>query len=119
MSEYYIKAILLDNCSYSSAARDLLTHHKIANEIVNITSRDMNIYSTNDISTYPQLYLKKHNTNGNLLIGGYEDLKNSIDMFKGMKLSDENINKFMNKHKWSRKATLRFIQVINKVAQTF
>lgn len=113
MSEYYIKAILLDNCSYSSAARDLLTHHNIPKEIINITSRDMNIYSTDDISTYPQLYLRKYNTNGNLLLGGYDDLKESIDMFKGMKLSDENINKFMNKHKWSRKATLRFIQVIN------
>jgi hypothetical protein len=113
MSEYYIKAILLDNCSYSSAAHDLLKIHKIPNEIVNLTSRDMNIYSNDMISTYPQLYLKKYNTNGNLLLGGYEDLKNSIDMFKGMKLSDENINKFMNRYKWSRKATLRFIQVIN------
>ena len=119
MSEYFIKAILLDNCSYSIAANELMIQHNIPNEIINISSRDMNIYSTDNISTYPQLYLKKYNTNGNLLLGGYEDLKNSIDMFKGMKLSDENINKFMNKHKWSRKATLRFIQVINKVAQTF
>lgn len=117
MSEYYIKAILLDNCSYSSAARDLLTIHNIPNEIVNIASRDMNIYSTDMISTYPQLYLKKYNTNGNLLLGGYEELKNSIDMFKGVKLSDENIKKFMTQHKWSRKATLRFIQLVNKVSR--
>jgi hypothetical protein len=113
MSEYFIKAILLDNCSYSIAAHELLNQHNITNEIVNITSKDMNIYSNNMISTYPQLYLKKYNTNGNLLLGGYEDLKNSIDMFKGMKLSDENINKFMNKYKWSKKATLRFIQLVN------
>ena len=112
MSEYFIKAILLENCSYSSAAQDLLIHHNIPNEILNITNRDMNIYSNDMISTYPQLYLKKYNTNGTLLLGGYEDLKKSIDMFKGMKLSDENINKFMNKHKWSKKATLRFIQLI-------
>jgi hypothetical protein len=38
MSQYYIYAILLKNCSYSNAAYELLKNHKIKNQIKIVNS---------------------------------------------------------------------------------
>ena len=110
---YYIKAILLDNCGFSIAAHDLLKLHSINCEIINVNASNKLEYKTDQINTFPQIYLCKYNTVGSLLLGGYEDLANCISTFKGNTLNDENNNKFMAKYKWSKKATLRLIQLIN------
>lgn len=110
---YYIKAIVLENCPYSIAASELLTKLKIPNEILNINYDNKNKYKNENIDTFPQIYLVKKNSNGHLLLGGYDDLNNFIENYKSQKISDKNIELFMNKYKWSKKATLRLIQLIN------
>jgi glutaredoxin len=113
MNNYYIKAILLDNCSYSIAAKQMLDNFKIPYKYTIIYGNEKNNHVNDMIDTFPQLYLRKHNTFGNLLIGGYDDMNHFIQTFKSQQLNDENIKKFMDKYKWSKKATLRFIQLIN------
>ena len=113
MSHYYIKAIMLENCPYSIAANDLLKKHNIPSKMKWITQNEKNNYVTDLINTYPQIYLKKYNSNQHLLLGGYDDLSNFMTNLLSKKLTDTNIDNFNQKYKWSKKATLRLIQLIN------
>jgi hypothetical protein len=115
MSDYSLKIILLQGCGYSIAANDLIQQHQIPSQNQWITQSEKDLYVNEKIQTYPQIYLNKINSKGNLLLGGYTELKSFIDTFKGAKISDFNINEFMNKSKWSKKSTLRLIQLINKL----
>jgi hypothetical protein len=115
MSQYFIKAIILDQCSYSINAMRLLKEHNIPNEIIMVTYDNKDNYVSDKIDTFPQIYMKKYNMKGDLLLGGFDDLNYFISIFKGTKLTDENLNNFLNKYKWSRKATLRLIQLINHI----
>ena len=38
-------------------------------------------YKTEDIKTFPQVYLKKDNTKDSLLLGGFSDFNNLINTF--------------------------------------
>lgn len=114
MDKYYIKAILLKNCSYSLAAYDLIKLHKLPTEIIWVDINDKSKYKTDKIDTFPQIYLKKYNSNGNLLLGGYTELSDTISTLLKQKLSTTTITNFMNKYNWSKKATLRLIELINK-----
>lgn len=113
MSDYYIKGIMLKNCSYSIRAEQLLSLHNIKHKLTWIDSNMKDIYITNQIDTFPQIYLKKYNSNQNLLLGGCDDLAEFITTFKFQKINENDINTFMNKYKWSKKASLRLIQLIN------
>lgn len=113
MSNYYIKAILLENCPYSINAEQLLKIHSIPCKITWVNQNNKQVYKTDSINTFPQIYLNKINSPGNLLLGGHDDLASFITTFKAQKLNDKNINDFMTKYSWSKKATLRFIQLIN------
>lgn len=113
MSSYYIKVLLLENCYYSDSAYKLLLKHNIPNQIIKVSNNNKELYKKSDISTFPQLYLNKYNKKDNLLLGGYDDLNEFIKMFKNVELNQNNINKFMKKYNWSKKATLRLIELIN------
>ena len=113
MSDYYIKAILLDGCPYTIAANDLLNTHNITSKIINVNNVDKNQYKTHLINTFPQIYLCKNNNNGTQLLGGYDDLINFVSNFKGKKYNENLVKKFTDKYSWSKKATLRLIQLIN------
>lgn len=115
MNKYFIKAILLDGCSYSNGAHDLIKNHQIPSEITWVNQTDKPNYKTDQIDTFPQIYLKKINSQGNLLLGGYQELSHFISMFLAQKISDPNINNWMESSKWSKKSTLRLIQLINKI----
>jgi glutaredoxin len=112
-NNYYIKAILLDSCPYSAKANRLLFKYNIPHEILYVTNETKDIYKTQYISTYPQIYLNKLNNKGNLLLGGYTDLKNFINTFRS-NITLHNITTFMKDYKWSKKSTLRLIQLINE-----
>ena len=113
MSQYYINAIMLENCPYSIAADKLLKDNKIPNKAIWINQQEKERYVSGMISTFPQIYLKKMNSKGSLLLGGHDNLKESIDNFKSMKNNMAAVSdNFINKYKWSKKATLRFIQLI-------
>ena len=113
--EYYLKIISLDNCPYSQATKELVKNFSIPNEIINITSNEKEKYKTNKINTFPQIYLKKYGRVDDLLLGGYEDLKDFMDQFHKQTYSTDKVNNFMNKYNktWPKKSVLRLIQLIN------
>lgn len=115
MDQYFLKAILLENCPYSIATHELITKNQLPVSITWVSETEKDKYKTTDINTFPQIYLKKYNNNGNLLLGGHQEFANFISTFFKQKLLDTNINAFMDKTKWTRKSTLRLVQLINKI----
>ena len=114
MSNYYFHAVILNNCPYSEATYNFLKNKKNVKSIfTNIDYTEKENYKTSSINTFPQIYLKKNNSNGSLLIGGYDDLMNIYDDFYEKKYSDNKITSFINKTNWSKKITLRLIELIN------
>jgi hypothetical protein len=115
MPEYYINAVILDGCGYSKAANDLLDKYSnIKKKYVFVNYNEKDKYKTDLIQTFPQIYLKKENSNNNLLLGGYSELQNFINTFYG-KYNDKQIDEFMKiNQRWSKKGTLRLIELINK-----
>jgi hypothetical protein len=112
MSNYYIKAILLKNCSYSLNAYNLLKEYKIKSDIYFINIEEKHIYKTNLINTFPQLYLKKYNSHGHLLLGGYTDFN---ELLKLIKTKDtENIIEYIENKKWTPKIIKILIKLITK-----
>lgn len=112
-SEYHIKIISLENCPYSQSAKELVKNYNINSKIIDITRDEKDKFKTNSIQTFPQIYLKKYNKVDDLLLGGYSDLSNFVNEFYKKPYSDDKVNDFMNKYKWSKKAVLRLIQLIN------
>jgi glutaredoxin len=115
MNNYYIKAVLLENCSYSKKASDLLKEHNIEHIQVDVNPNTKNNYKTPLIDTFPQIYLCKHNALGTQLLGGHDDLASFIKNFKKPDLDSNKITVFMKQYKWSRRGTLRLIQIINNI----
>ena len=113
MSDYYIKAVLLEECQYSIAAENLFKNNNIMFENIKVNYNNKNDYKTNLINTFPQIYLCKNNNNGTQLLGGYDDINSFISNFKGKQYNEQLIQKFMDKYSMSKKAILRLIQLIN------
>jgi len=114
MNNYYLYCIILKGCPYSQLASDLLNNNNIKQTKMNIINRDeMDKYKTEKINTFPQIYLKKKNSKGSLLIGGYTELKSIFDKFYKNTLNKSQIKEFYDKNKWSKKSTLRLIELIN------
>jgi glutaredoxin len=114
MPKYYINAVILEGCGYSKAANELLEKYSnIKKKYVFVNYNEKDKYKTELIQTFPQIYLKKENSNNNLLLGGYSELQNFINTFYG-KYNDKQIDDFMEINpRWSKKGTLRLIELIN------
>ena len=114
LTDYYLYCVILKNCPYSEAAYSLLnTYEKINKEFTFVTQDDKENYKTDKIKTFPQIYLKKYNSNGTQLIGGYSEIKSIFDQFYG-KYDKNNLKKFLSdNNNWSKKTTLRLIELIN------
>jgi len=110
---YYIKIICLENCSFSLNALNILKSLNIPHKVYYIDTNSKELYKNNLLSTYPQIFLKKRNSKGNLLLGGHDDLVYAISTLKNNELNKNNIKEFINKYKWSNKSVLRFIQLLN------
>jgi glutaredoxin len=113
MSNYYLKVIILEGCPYGNKTKKLLNENNIQTKYVYIDHENKENYKTEDIQTFPQIYLNKYNSKGNLLLGGSSDLEDFISTFKNKQYNVKNVNNFMEKYKWSKKAVLRLIQLIN------
>jgi len=115
MNNYYLHSVILENCPYSNAANQLLKNHpNIKTKITLVNDSNKENYKTKQIDTFPQIYLKKNNDKGSLLIGGYTELKELFYLFYKTKYSNDEITNFIKKNnKWSRKALLRFLELIN------
>lgn len=112
---YYFNTILLEDCPYSMSANELLKNYNIKSNIIWVNSNNKELYKTDKISTFPQIYLRKHNSVGNLLIGGYTNLKDLTDLLYKKKYNNEIIKTTMNKYKISKKTSLRLFQLINNI----
>jgi glutaredoxin-related protein len=112
MNNYYLIAIILKGCGYSDDAVSLIKNYNIPAKIVNITYAEKDKFKSDKISTFPQIYLARNDAKGTLLIGGYHDLYDVVTTFYKKKVNN-NIDIFMKKYNWSRKGTLRLIELIN------
>lgn len=111
MSNYTLLIIVLEGCGYSKAAIDFLGTYNIKKKIIKVTYDDKEKYKTNSIQTFPQIYLKKNNST--LLLGGYDDLVKSFNIFY-KKYDQQDIITFKNNNlDWSEKSILRLIELIN------
>ena len=111
--EYHLKIISLENCPYSQSAKELVKNYSISNEIINITRDEKDKFKTNKIQSFPQIYLKKYSRVGDLLLGGYDDLKNVMDEFYKKSYDKNKVDNFIKKYNWGKKSVLRLIQLIN------
>jgi glutaredoxin len=112
-NNYFIQAIILENCPFSIAAEKLLIKHNISRDITYVDSSSKNNYKNDKINTFPQIYLKKKNNPNNLLIGGYTELKLIIDTFKSNRFNKKIVKKYLENCNLSYKSLLRLIQLIN------
>ncbi len=109
---YYLKIFLLKDCPYCFATKNLLKNKKNI-EIQYIDDNEKDKYKTKQISTFPQIYLKKNNSKGSLLLGGHSDLKNVLDLINQNNDIKKLQKKFKKKYEnWSNKAILRLIQIL-------
>jgi glutaredoxin len=110
---YYIHTVLLENCSFSTSAKNLLDKYNIkyTNTIVNQSNKDK--FKTDKLQTFPQVFFKKKNNNGALYLGGYNELDELFRMFYKQSLHSSNLLLVQNKYKISKKAGLRLIELIN------
>ena len=110
--KYYLHLISLKNCPFSIKAENLLQKYKP--QITKIDFNEKEKWKNKQISTFPQIYLKKNNSQGSLLLGGYDDIKGIIDIIansKGKKIHDtkEKLNRYYPKI--SEKTILRIIEL--------
>lgn len=106
---YYFHIIMLKNCPYTSMTNNFFKTNNIKYISKIINDKEKHKYKNNNISTFPQIYLKRKYKNGSLLIGGYSDFKNLFQLIKENDI-DFLLKKF-NK-KYSKKTILRLIQLI-------
>lgn len=115
MSNYYLHLILLKDCHHSLNSFETVNNLKIKNESKWISTEEEKEMYKENYPTFPQIYLKKENSNGSLLLGGNDDLQKFIGLFYKQKYNNKYIDNFMDKSKWSKKATLRMIELINSI----
>ena len=93
--------------------RNTRVHKNMEIKIVKVNSANKKNYKNKSISTFPQVYLV--NNNNELLIGGYNELKNIYDIINSSS-NLQHIIKKMNtvlSNKFSRKDKLRLTQMLN------
>ena len=64
MNEYYFHVVILNNCSFSNAAKEILINSNIKTTFTNVNSDNKNYYKTDKINTFPQIYFKKEYNKG-------------------------------------------------------
>jgi glutaredoxin len=110
MSKYYIQIILLENCPYSKAALKLLIKYNILYKKIIVNTFEKERYKTNYINTFPQIFLKKKMYKGNILLGGYNDLKSLI-----INIKKKNLLYILKKYKWSPSLLNIIIKLFNYI----
>ena len=89
---YYFKLVSLQGCPYSKASEDLFSNNNITHELVKVQQSEKAKFKSENINTFPQIYLKKKHSNGSLLIGGYDDIKEYYDLVNS---TNDNIDKII------------------------
>lgn len=110
---YYLEINSLEGCPYSQEVNALVKSHNINANINRISYNEKHLYKNNIISTFPQVYLKKYNSAGSVLLGGNSDFKEILSM--NNKTLDLQLKLLSNKYKnISKKTQLRIIELFLK-----
>lgn len=109
---YYLQINSLVGCPYSIEVEKLVEKNNINNEINKITNDQKYLFKNDIINTFPQVFLKKYNSNGSILLGGNSDFKEILNLKS--KNIDEQLNFLSNKFpNLNKKTQLRIIQLFN------
>ena len=113
-----LKLIILDGCPYSIALKQLLkdTISLKLIDVITISYENKEKFKTDEISTFPQLYLINSLDQKTYLIGGYDTTKSIIDEIN----KNNNLNKLKLKlkktlPKFTTKQILRVIQIFKLI----
>jgi len=110
---YYLYIIILEKCPYSISAINLLNSLNIKYNHLKVNQKNKEKFKTKEIDTFPQIYLVKDEKK--LLLGGYSNLKEFIDIFINQEYNEKNILEFHNNYKlWNKKSILRLLEIINQ-----
>ena len=99
--KYKLKVIVLENCPYSIAAVELLNNYKIQFDKIVVNREEKEKYKTDEISTFPQIYIL--NKSEKLLLGGYSDIEEIINI----------INQYKDLNKIKKKLNIKYIHKMN------
>ncbi len=116
--KYALKVIVLENCPYSIAAAELLTNHNIKFKKILVNQETKHKYKTEQISTFPQIYLinKDSDINQSLLLGGYSNLEEIINIMNSSTKLEIIKNKLNKKYSlFDKKTILRIIEIFSHV----
>ena len=106
--KYKLKVIVLEHCPYSIAAVELLNNYNIKFQKKLVKQNNKEKFKTNEISTFPQIYII--NKNEKLLLGGYSDLEEIINIINKSKNLDKIKDELKEKYS-NNKIILRIIEI--------
>ena len=109
---YYLYCILLENCKYSNNANKILKQYNIPCKLRYISHDMKDIYKTEFIQSFPQIYLRKTYHLGSLLLGGYDNLNHIITNCINNKYN-KNIE-ILKMNNWSNRAIYHLLNLIKK-----
>lgn len=101
-------AIILNNCPYSMAAKELLERNNNNYKIKMISQDEKHSYKTKEISSFPQIYLKSDNKK--VLIGGYDTIKEIFDIINSNTKIKTMETKISKVKKLNKRQILRIIE---------
>tara|TARA_B100000161_G_C33511641_1_gene396660 strand:+ start:211 stop:552 length:342 start_codon:yes stop_codon:yes gene_type:complete len=112
---YYLKIISLNGCPYSEASEKFVNENKIKSKIFKINHQEKDKFKTEEISTFPQIFLKKEYSSGNILIGGFSTIKSYFDDIHSNKKTLKSVVEKIKRDnsKLSEKSVLRLIQLLS------
>ena len=97
-----LKVIVLENCPYSMSAVELLSNYNIPFKKIMVNQNTKHKYKTDKISTFPQVYIV--NKDEELLLGGYVDIEEIMDL----------VNKYKNLNNIKTKLNIKYPNFDNK-----
>lgn len=113
--KYVLKVIVLENCPYSIAAAEMLTNYNIKFKKILVNQETKHKYKTEQISTFPQIYLiNKDTENNQLLLGGYSNLEEIFNIMNSSTKLETIKNKLNKKYLlFNKKSILRIIEIFS------
>lgn len=111
--KYNLKVIVLENCPYSIAAVELLNNYNIKFQKILVNQNNKDKFKTNEISTFPQIYMI--NKNEKILLGGYSDLEEIINIINSSRTSSRNLDIIKDKLKELYSNNKKNIQNIHRI----
>ena len=112
---YYLKIYYINNCPFSISLLNLLNNNNIKYKKKLISDNKKKLYKSIIIKTFPQVYLKKYNSKGSLLLGGYTDINFIFNIIKKNNEFEKIYDKLKKaNNNLSKRTILRLIELFVK-----